>query len=413
MKYDVAVIGGGPAGMITAIRASELGASVVLVEKNTSLGVKLLCTGKGRCNITNNTENVKELVAQYGKNGRFLFSALHKFGVSDVIDFFEKNETKTKVERGNRVFPNSDLALDVLKSLTTCLKKNGVTIITGKKVNKILKDKKQILKIVLSDQTEIIAKNYVLCTGGKSYPETGCTGDGYSWAIKLGHSVVKPIPVLSPLVVKEKVVGELEGLSLKNVKISIYREKKKIDQRIGEALFTKRGMSGPIILDMSKKIQENISSDLILKIDFKPALDISTLDKRIQKDWSEENKKMFKNSLNKLLPSKLIPVIIKLSKIDPDKKVNSITKQERMTLIYLLKEFKLNIQSVIGFNKAIVTSGGVKINEINPKTMQSKIIDNLYFAGEIIDIDGPTGGYNLQICWSTGYLAGESSANSF
>ncbi len=409
MKYNTVVIGGGPAGMMAAIQASKSGASVILIEKNKSLGVKLLCTGKGRCNITNKTDDVKKMIANYGKNGKFLFSALHKFSVCDAVNFIEENGVPTQVERGNRIFPVSGLSLDILNIFINQLKKLSVVIKTGFAVRKIEKKGNVIDKIVLDNGHEILANNYIICTGGKSYPETGSTGDGYSWAKSLGHTIIEPKPSLTPIIIQESFIKQVEGLSLKNVQISVYVKNKKIDSRTGEALFTKNGMSGPIILDMSKTIQSNLINHPILKIDFKPALDFIKLDKRIQNDWQEESNKMFKNSLAKLLPKKIIPLMIKLSKIDPDKKVNSISKKERIKLVHLLKDFDLTIKDVVGFKKSIITTGGVVLSEVDPKTMKSKLIDNLYFAGEILDLDGPTGGYNLQICWSTGFIAGQSA----
>jgi len=409
MKYDVAIIGGGPAGMMAAGKAGEFGARVVLIEKNPNLGVKLLVSGKGRCNITNNTDEPREMINRYGRNGKFLFSAFHKFGVKETINFFESRGVETKVERGNRIFPVSDKSRDVLDVLIDYLKKSKVEIKINTAVKKIIANKNKIEKIILYNGGEIIADKFIICTGGKSYPAMGSTGDGHQWLKKIGHTITTLYPVLTPVIVKEKLVKELEGLSLKNVEISIYKDNKKIDSRFGEAIFTNNGMSGPIILDMSKKINEELGDKLKLQIDFKPALDFATLDKRLQKDFQEMSNKMFKNSLDKLLPQKLISVIIKLSGIDPDKKVNLITKDERKKLLHLLKEFSLEIKGVVGYEKAIVTAGGVDLSEIDPKTMKSKLIDNLYFAGEILDLDGPTGGYNLQVCWSTGYVAGESA----
>lgn len=412
MKYDLVVIGGGPAGMIMAGRAGELGARVLLIEKNTNLGSKLLITGKGRCNITNNTHDLKELIKIYGDNGKFLFSSFHEFGVQDVINFFNNLGVKTKVERGNRIFPVSDKSLDILKALKRYLKDSNVKIKTNSEVKRIIKKKGEIEKIILSDKTEILSDNFAICTGGKSYPLIGSTGDGYSWAKELGHRVIKQSPALTPIKLKESYVKELEGLSLKNVEISVYKGKKKLDSRFGEALFTNNGMSGPIIIDMSKNISKELDNNPTLKIDFKPALSFEELDLRIQKDFQENSNKMFRNSLDALLPKKMIPVVIKLSKIDEEKKVNLITKEERNKLLHLLKEFKLEINGLIGYNKAIITSGGIDLKEIDPKTMKSKIIPNLYFAGEILDLDGPTGGYNLQICWSTGYAAGNNFINN-
>jgi len=410
MKYDVAIIGGGPAGMISAGRAGELGASVILIEKNKNLGRKLLITGKGRCNITNKENNPRGFISEFGKNGKFLFSAFFRFGVQETINFFEKLNLKTKIERGERVFPVSDKSQDVLEALIDYLKKSNVKIKLNSEVKEIIKKDNKIEKIILVNNEEIIANKFIISTGGKSYPKTGSTGDGYEWVKKLGHTVTNLLPSLVPIIVKEKIVEELEGLSLKNVEISVYKENKKIDSRFGEAIFTADGMSGPIIIDMSKKIGKELPQNIKIKIDFKPALDFLKLDRRVREDFRKDSKKMFKNSLNDLLPQKLIPVIVKLSKINPDKKSSSITGEERKKLLHLLKEFTLEVKSLAIHEKAIITSGGIKLSEIDQKTMKSKLIDNLYFAGEILDIDGPTGGYNLQICWTTGYIAGESAA---
>ncbi|PLX20958.1 aminoacetone oxidase family FAD-binding enzyme [Candidatus Parcubacteria bacterium] len=411
MKYDLVVIGGGPAGMMAAGRAGELGARVLLLEKNWRLGNKLLITGKGRCNITNDIENVRQMTEHFGVNGRFLFSALNNFGPEDIIEFFNNKGVKTKTERGLRVFPESDKSEDVLNALISYLENSSVEVRTNMEVETILKEGKKIEKIIMVNGEEIEAENFLIATGGKSYSETGSTGDAYKWLEDLGHKIVKPIPSLTPIRVREKIVRDLEGLSLKNVEISLYKDNKKIDSRFGEALFTRSGMSGPIILDMSKKIVEEGIEDIVMKIDYKPSLDFATLDKRIQEDFSESNNKMFKNSLANLLPQKLVPVIIDLSEIDPDKKVNSVSKAERSVLLHLLKEFKLHISDVVGFPKSIVTAGGVELSEVNSKTMKSRIIDNLYFAGEVLDLDGPTGGFNLQICWSTGFAAGSYLIN--
>jgi len=416
MKYDVAIIGGGPAGMMAAGRAAQCGARVVLIEGNDALGKKLLITGKGRCNLTHAEPDMKKFIEPFGKNGRFLFSALNKFGVEDAISFFEERGVKTKVERGDRVFPESDNALDIKRVLRGYLEENKATVLKNSLAEYFVKEENVIDYIYLTDGRKILADKFIIATGGLSYPATGSKGDGMKWAKKLGHTVIPPQPSLSPVLTKEKWVKDLQGLSLKNVSISIYQKNKKQDERFGEALFTHEGMSGPIILDMSKKIskllQEN--SPIEISIDFKPALSFVVLDNRIQRDFKENINRMFKNSLDALLPKKLIPVIIKLSEIDPDKPVNEVTKEERNKLLHLLKELKLTIRNISGFGKAIITSGGVSLKEVEPKTMQSKIVNNLYFAGEILDIDGPTGGYNLQVAWSTGYVAGESvvSANT-
>ena len=409
MIYDLIVIGGGPAGMMAAGRAAERGANVLLLEKNDRLGIKLVITGKGRCNITNAEISTKNLVDIFGKPGRFLFSALNNFGNQDIINFFESRGLATKVERGNRVFPVSDSSLDVLDILKNYLAKYKVKIKYKINIKSIITKAGLIEKIVLADKSELQAKKYLIATGGKSYPMTGSSGDAHKWLEKMGHTIIDTNPALTPLLIKEKLIKELEGLSLKNVTIDIYQANKKIDSRFGEALFTGNGMSGPIILDMSKQIGLALKQgDVKLSIDYKPKLDFKTLDQRLQDDFSKSNNKLFRNSLGDLLPKKLIPLIIKLSEIDPEQKANAITKLERKKLLHLLKNFELNVKSLYGYNKAIVTAGGVSLKEVDPKTMQSKKIKNLYLAGEILDLDAPTGGYNLQSCWSTGYTAGEN-----
>ncbi|MBN2297814.1 MAG: NAD(P)/FAD-dependent oxidoreductase [Deltaproteobacteria bacterium] len=411
--YDLAIIGAGPAGMMAAVRASQCGVKVVVLEKNRTPGIKLLMTGKDRCNITNAQTDPLKFADHFGKNGKFLLSALYCFGVEETLRFFNENTVQTKVERGGRVFPESDQAKDVQELFLRLLKEHGIVLLCNSKVKTIVHRQNAIEKIVLDNDKEIIARNYLISTGGLSYPRTGSTGDGYTWAKQLGHTVIKPQPSLTPVLVKEPWVKELEGLSLKNVSISVYQDNKKKDERFGEALFTDSGLSGPIILDMSKSIGNLLAlGQAKLFIDFKPALDFNVLDKRLLRDFEENKNKAIKNILPGLLPKKLIPVIISLAQIDPEKKGNSITKDDRKRLRLLLKEFPLTVKSLLGFNKAIITSGGISLKEIDPKTMRSRIIRNLFFAGEIIDLDGPTGGYNLQVCWSTGYLAGEQAARA-
>ncbi len=423
MEYDVIVVGGGPAGMMAAGIAGQNGQRVLLLEKNRELGIKLLMTGKDRCNVTHYSEKPNDLIEAYGRNGRFLYSTFANFSNLNIIDFFEKRGVKMKVERGDRVFPVSDKSIDVRKALLNFLREGKVEIRTEQTVREITKSKKNsnngyfVNKIILVNGEKLKAKKYIIATGGLSYPTTGSTGDGYDWARKLGHSIVSPQPVLSPIVLKDDFIEKLEGLSLRNVEISVFKNtansSAKVISRFGEALFTQEGISGPIILDMSKKVGELLREikkekvgEIILKIDFKPALDFEKLDKRIQRDFQQGNNKQFKNILDKLLPKKIIPIIIKLSKIDPNKQVNLITKEERKNLVLLLKEFPLQVNRLVGFDKAIITTGGVDLKEVNSKTMQSRLVKNLYFTGEILDLDGPTGGYNLQICWSTGWTAG-------
>ena len=409
--FDVAIVGGGPSGMMAAARAGELGAKVLLLEKKAALGRKLLLTGKGRSNITRAEFNLRELVKKYGREGDFFLYPLSIFGVKETIDFFEKKGLKTKVERGKRIFPQSDRASDVLNILIGYLKSGGVKIMTNSEVKEIIKEKNRISKIILSGGREILAKNYIICTGGKSYPGTGSTGEGYKLAKKLGHTINKLRPALVPLKIKENWPKITQGLSLKNVELTVFQNNKKQDSRFGEMLFTHFGVSGPIVLDLSGKIGELLEKgEVKLVLDLKPALDFQVLDKRIQSDFSKYSNKLFKNSLSDLLPKKLIPVIIELSGINPEKKVNEITRPERQKLVRLLKGLEMRVSSLLGFETAIITSGGVSLREIDSKTMKSKLIDNLFFAGEIIDLKGPTGGYNLQLCWSIGHLAGQSAA---
>jgi predicted Rossmann fold flavoprotein len=409
-EYDLAVIGAGPAGMMAALRASQCGARVVLLEKNSVPGIKLLMTGKDRCNITNAQKDSLKFVENFGKNGKFLLNALHSFGINETIDFFHDNGLETKVERGGRIFPETDDARDVQKLFLRLIHEQDITLRTNCRIRQIALKDNSIEKILLDD-SEVSAKNYLLSTGGLSYPRTGSTGDGYVWAKQMGHTVVKPEPALTPILVNEPWVKDLDGLTLRNVSVAVYQNNRKKDGRFGEAKFTGYGLTGPVILDMSKSIGKLLAiGPATLFIDLKPALDFNKLDKRILRDFDNHKNKAITNILPKLLPKKLIPVILKLAQIDPEKKGHSITKDERKRLRLLLKQLPLTAKSLLGFNKAIVTTGGIRLKEVDPKTMKSRIIDNLYFAGEILDLDGPTGGYNLQVCWSTGYIAGESAA---
>lgn len=396
--------------MMASGKAGEAGAKVLLIEKNKTPGKKLLLTGKGRCNFTRAEFNERLFVEDFGKGGKFLLSALFNFGAEDVIGFFEKHKLKTKIERGKRVFPATDQAEDVLNVLIRYLEENKVQVMGGTRVVDLEREGNRIKRLVTS-KGDILAKNFIICTGGKSYPLTGSAGDGYDFARKLGHKIITPEPALVPIKIKEKWAGDLQGLSLKNVQINVFQNGKKQDDRFGEMLFAHFGLSGPIILDISKKVGELLKlGETIISLDLKPALEYPLLDQRIQKDFKKYNNKIFKNSLKELLPQKLIPVIIKLSGINPEKTVNVITKEERKKLVGLLKNLKMQALGLLGFDQAIVTSGGVDLKEIDPKTMKSKLIDNLFFAGEIINLHGPTGGYNLQLCWSTGCLAGKNAA---
>lgn len=412
----VIVIGGGPAGMMAAITASENGNDVTLVEKMNSLGRKLLITGKGRCNITSSL-NIEEFIKNTPGNGRFLYSCYQKYTNKDIIEFLRKQGLEVKEERGNRIFPVTDKSQDVLKCFTKKLKENRVKILYNMQVQKILVDEQKEKAIgILANNEEMYADKIILATGGKSYPLTGSTGDGYKMVEELGHNVTKIKPSLVPLEIYQKsLCQDLQGLSLRNIEMKILDKSKNktIYEDFGEMLFTHFGVSGPTILSSSahlvryKNIDEKLKNrEIVLKIDFKPALSTKKLDDRILRDFVEFKNKQFKNSLEKLLPHKLINPIIKLSKIDPDKKVNEITKEERTRLVELLKNFTIEIKGFRLIDEAIVTSGGIKISEINPKTMESKLVRNLYFAGEIIDVDSYTGGFNLQIAYSTGFVAG-------
>ncbi len=417
-KFDVAVIGGGPAGMIAAGRAAEMGARVVLLEKNESLGKKLLITGKGRCNLTRDEFDLKEMVSKFGKNGNFLFSALASFGPEEVIKFFEDRGLPTKIERGGRVFPASNRSQDVLRVMQKYLEKNKVKMMFGSEIVGFESDGKKIKGVKLKKEKgvpggrQILSDKFILCTGGKSYPTTGSTGDGYQWAKDLGHAIVKPAPALVPIKTKEAWVRDVQGLSLKNVEISLIQDEKKKDSRFGEMLFTHFGLSGPIVLDISKKAGELAAKgEVVISIDLKPALSFDQLDARLQRDFKDNGKKDFINYLPEILPQKLIAVMIVLSGIDPRKKINVVTGAERKKLALLLKDLRLTFDGTAGFAQAVVTSGGVSTKEVNSKTMQSRIVSNLFLAGEILDLDGPTGGYNLQMCWSTGYAAGTYAAS--
>ena len=424
---NVVVIGGGPAGMMSAISSAENGNNVILLEKKERLGRKLLITGKGRCNITSSLP-INEFIQNIPGNGQFLYSAFKNYTNNDIIDFLNKEGLDVKEERGNRIFPVTDKSLDVLKCFTNKLKELNVKIEYNMQVTEIVpKNEYGNLKVIAhelknNEQYEntktFEAEKVILATGGNSYPLTGSTGDGYELAKKLGHTVTKIRPSLVPLeAFEQNMCKELQGLSLRNINIQFKNKEnnKVIYDDFGEMLFTHFGVSGPTILSSSahlvryKNIDELLKNKkIVLNIDFKPALSEEKLDERILRDFDEFKNKQFKNSLDKLLPQKLIPVIIEKSGINPEKKVNEINKKERHTLVNLLKNFEVVIKGFRPIDEAIITSGGINIKEINPKTMESKLVDGLYFAGEIIDVDAYTGGFNLQIAYSTGYTAGNN-----
>lgn len=410
------IIGGGPAGMIAAITSAKQGNETILLEQNKTLGKKLLITGKGRCNITSSLD-MDEFIQNIPGNGRFLYSAFQNFTNQDIIDLLNENGLEVKTERGNRIFPITDRAVDVLNCLIDELKKNNVKIKTNSKVSRILVEENKVNGVELENSEKISCDKVILATGGKSYPLTGSDGNGYNLAKKLGHTITEIKPSIVPLKAEEYLCQSMQGLSLKNVKITIKDEEKnkKIYDDFGEMLFTHFGVSGPTILSSSahlvryKNIAELFKNNKIkLIIDLKPALSEDELDLRILRDWNELKNKEFKNSLDKLLPQKMIKTIIELTNISESKRVNEITKEERLNLVKIIKGLTINIKGFRSIEEAIVTAGGISIKEINPKTMESKIVKGLYFAGEIIDVDAYTGGFNLQIAYSTGYTAGTS-----
>ncbi len=417
----VIVIGGGPAGMMAAITAKENKNDVLIIEKNNQLGKKLLITGKGRCNITSSLE-MEDFIKNTPGNGMFLYSAYQQYTNKDIIEFLKQQGLEVKEERGNRIFPITDKSVDVLKCFTKKIKELNIEIKYNTKVEEILTEMIDGENTVVGVRTEketIKANKVILATGGKSYPLTGSTGDGYQLVEKLGHSITKIKPSLVPLEVYDKAeCKELQGLSLRNVEIKLIdiEKNKQIYEDFGEMVFTHFGVSGPTILSSSAHLVRYKNIDklfhekkIVLKIDLKPALDQKKLNDRILRDFEDAKNKQFKNSLDKLLPQKLIPAVITRSKINPNKKVNEITKKEREQLIKEIKDFEIIIKGFRPIEEAIITSGGVNIKEINPKTMESKKVKGLFFAGEIIDVDSYTGGFNLQIAYSTGYVAGLNS----
>lgn len=403
----VIVVGGGAAGMMACHAAAMCGHQVTLLEKNEKLGKKIYITGKGRCNLTN-ASDMEVLFANVMSNRKFLYSSFYTFDNNQVIDLFEMNGMATKTERGNRVFPVSDHSSDVISTMAKVLKNDNVEVKLNITVQSLIIKENKACGVIVNGK-EISADNVILCTGGLSYPSTGSTGDGYEFAKKAGHRIVDCTPSLVPFNIREEWVKDLQGLSLKNSAITIYDEKKKLYSDFGEMLFTHFGVSGPMILSASGNIKAGeFAKPLKLVIDLKPAMTEEQLDKRILRDFDENKNKQFRNSVSKLLPSKLIPIIIDLSGIDPDKKVNEISKEERSHFVHLLKNLTMTINGLRGWNEAIITKGGINVKDVNPSTMESKLVSNLFFAGEVLDLDAMTGGYNLQIAWSTGYLAGLS-----
>lgn len=400
----VIVVGAGPAGMMAAITAGKNN-QVILLDGNERIGKKLFITGKGRCNVTN-AKNISEFFDFIPGNPHFLYSSLYTFTNEDTMKFFEDEGIKLKVERGGRVFPETDKSSDIIRGLSNGLSKAKVKILLNSKVTNIVTENNIIKEVIINNNEHIKGDYFIIATGGASYPVTGSMGDGQNFAKQIGHKIVALKPSLVPIEICDKWVPELMGLSLKNVEATIYDGKKSVYKDMGEMLFTHFGVSGPLILSGSRFIQDK--KEYTLSIDLKPALDDAELDKRIQKDFKKFINKDFKNSLDDLLPKKLIPIIISLSKISETKKVNEITKEERKNIVALIKNLSMKVKGLRNIAEAIVTAGGVDTKEIDPSTMKSKIINNLSFAGEVIDVDAFTGGYNVQIALSTGYIAGSN-----
>lgn len=410
----IIIIGGGAAGLMAAVSAAEHGASVTILEKMPGIGRKLLITGKGRCNITN-IGDTQTLIKNMPGNGAFLYSAFHAFDNQQVIDFFTRWEVLTKVERGGRVFPVSDQAKDVVKAFSKALEHLRVSVLTGHSVASVEVENGRAVGVLTKNGNAYPADAVILTTGGASYPGTGSSGDGYAMAQKLGHTITPIHPSLVPLEVAEEWIADLQGLSLKNVSAQVLANGEKIAEEFGEMLFTHYGLSGPIILTLSKKVAEQLNQkkEVSIAINLKPALARETLDRRIQRDFEKFIRKQIKNSLHELLPAKLIETVIDLAFLDPEKPIHQVTKMERSRLIDVITGLTLTITRTRPVSEAIVTSGGVHIKEIDPKTMESKLITDLFFAGEVIDIDGFTGGFNLQAAFSTGYVAGRHAAQNF
>lgn len=414
--YDVVVIGGGPAGMMAAGRVAELGAKVVLIEKNESLGKKLLITGGGRCNLTNAEFDTRKFLEKYKDGGKFLFSAFSQFGVKETLEFFHRLGVETKIENERRVFPTNDSAKTVFNALLKYINEGKVEIILNSPVADILmskEDKKEISGVRLKNGKQILASKIIIATGGTSHPETGSAGDGFVWLRKIGHTIIEPAPSLVPIAIKDEWIKKLAGLSLANVKITTLQNGVKQETSKGKIIFTHFGLSGPSILNMSKDIGELLKyGEVIISLDLFPSEDLGALNFKLQEILKNHHGKKLKNSFRSLIPSAFVSIIMEISKINPDTECNSVTREERLALVNLLKNIPIRADKLLGAEKAVVSSGGVSLDEIDFKTMSSLFFSNLYLAGDILNIDRPSGGYSLQISWTTGFVAGNSSGKS-
>jgi predicted Rossmann fold flavoprotein len=419
--WDVAVIGGGPAGMMAAGRAAERGLSVILFEKNEKLGKKLLITGGGRCNVTNAEFDTRKLLDKFKDSNKYLFSSFSQFAVQDTFDFFQGKNMPMKIEAEKRAFPLSNKSQSVWDVLVEYLKQTNVTVVSKSPVTKLVKSirtgndhiEEKIESVVLKNKKIITAKNFIVATGGKSRPETGSTGDGFEWLKELGHTVSDTDAALVPITISDEWVKRLQGVALQDIKLTLLQNNEKQDVRLGKILFTHFGVSGPTVLNMSKDISELLKyGEVILSLDLLPSLDYGQLNLKLQEIFKDTANKKFKNSLTELVTPAVAPIIVELSGIDPEKQTNSVTREERLNLVKILKHLTMNVSGLLGLEKAIITSGGVSLDEVDFKTMQSRKFPNLYLIGDILNIDRPSGGYSLQLCWTTGYVAGNSVANN-
>ncbi|TAK57178.1 aminoacetone oxidase family FAD-binding enzyme [Patescibacteria group bacterium] len=409
--YDVLVVGGGPAGMMAAGRAAEAGARVLLVEKNDSLGKKLLITGGGRCNVTNAEFDARKLVDKLGDKGKFLFSSFSQFGVPETFDFFHLKNMPTKVEAEKRAFPVSNKAQSVWDTLVTYLQKNNVEVLSDTPVTGLVKKGSEIVGVQIGNKKILRAKKYILATGGKSRPETGSTGEGFLWLKELGHKVIEPDVALVPIETKDGWVKQAQGVSFSNVRVSVFQNNAQQFSKTGKILFTHFGLSGPLILNMSKDIGELIKyGEVKLSLDLFSDLDHLALDAHIRTIFETNQNKKLKNVFGLLVPPKMVPVILSLTSLDQEQYVNKISKESRLALGRIFKQLFCQVHKLLGTEKAIVTSGGLALEEIDFKTMQSKLYPNLYCVGDVLNFDRPSGGYSLQICWTTGYIAGDHAS---
>ncbi len=408
--WDVVVIGGGASGMMSACVSAQQGKKVLILEKNEELGKKLLITGGGRCNLTNNEPDIRKFLSKYKDSDKYLFSSFSQFAVSDTLDFFNSRGMQTKVEALGRVFPISNSARSVWETLLNELKKNSVTVASNQTVVSINSENNKIVSVTLKNKSIVKAKSFILATGGKSHPETGSTGDGFKWLKDVGHKVTEPTASLVPLAIKEDSIKRLQGVSIDEVKVTVLQNYIKQETKKGKILFTHFGLSGPTILNLASEVSELLKyGEVFISLDIAPRLDPGQLNQKLQDVFKENSNKKLKNVLDELMPSAVVPVVIEMSEIDGDKETNSVTREERLKLVEKMKNIKLEVDYLLDESKAIVTSGGVSLDEVDFKTMSSKLYPNLYLTGDILDIDRPSGGYSLQLCWTTGFVAGKNA----